>query len=99
MVGVDSRERVSAAAGRAENLGVLPPGRCVSSHTLRHNCARCLLLHGVPINYLGRWLGHSSTQATPMGPRSSQCRSLTGSGEPLRVSPFKAGKVRSVIRN
>ena len=31
---------------------------------LRHSCARHLLVHGIPINYLSRWLGHSAIQTT-----------------------------------
>ena len=51
---------VQAAVRRAEELGAIPPGRRVGTHTLRHSCARHLLMHGIPINYLSRWLGHSS---------------------------------------
>ena len=36
----------------------------VSTHTLRHSYARHLLMNGIPINYLSRWLGHSSIQTT-----------------------------------
>ena len=42
----------------------MPPGRHISNHTLRHSYARQLLVHGIPINYLSRWLGHSSIQTT-----------------------------------
>ena len=42
----------------------MPPGRHISNHTLRHSYARHLLVHGIPINYLSRWLGHSSIQTT-----------------------------------
>ncbi len=55
---------VQAAVERAERLGAIPPGRKVGTHTLRHSYARHLLMHGVPINYLSRWLGHSSIQTT-----------------------------------
>ena len=55
---------VQAAASRAERLGAIAPGRRVGTHTLRHSYARHLLMHGVPINYLSRWLGHSSIQTT-----------------------------------
>ena len=55
---------IKAAAARAVELGVIPPGRRVSNHTLRHSYARHLLVHGIPINYLSRWLGHSSIQTT-----------------------------------
>ncbi len=36
--------------------------RKMSTHTLRHSYARHLLMNGIPINYLSRWLGHSSIQ-------------------------------------
>ena len=55
---------VQAAVRRAEELGAIPLGRRVGTHTLRHSCARHLLMHGIPINYLSRWLGHSSIQTT-----------------------------------
>lgn len=55
---------VQAAVGRAEELGAISPGRRVGTHTLRHSFARHLLMHGIPINYLSRWLGHSSIQTT-----------------------------------
>ena len=32
--------------------------------TLRHSYARHLLLNGIPLNYLSRWLGHPSIQTT-----------------------------------
>ncbi len=55
---------VQAAVNRAEQLGAIPVGKQVGTHTLRHSYARHLLMHGVPINYLSRWLGHSSIQTT-----------------------------------
>ena len=55
---------IKAAGARAEELGVISPGRHISNHTLRHSYARHLLVHGIPINYLSRWLGHSSIQTT-----------------------------------
>ena len=55
---------VQAAVERAERLGAIAPGRRVGTHTLRHSYARHLLVNGVPINYLSRWLGHSSIQTT-----------------------------------
>ena len=55
---------VQTAVERAERLGGIAPGRRVGTHTLRHSYARHLLMHGVPINYLSRWLGHSSIQTT-----------------------------------
>ena len=55
---------VQAAAKRAEDLGAIAPGKKVGTHTLRHSYARHLLMSGIPINYLSRWLGHSSIQTT-----------------------------------
>ncbi len=53
---------VQAATERAVTVGGLPARKRVGTHTLRHSYARHLLLHGVPINYLSRWLGHQSVQ-------------------------------------
>ena len=55
---------VQAAVKRAEELGALAPGKRIGTHTLRHSYARHLLVNGIPINYLSRWLGHSSIQTT-----------------------------------
>ena len=55
---------VRTAVKRAEELGALPAGKRIGTHTLRHSYARHYLLNGVPINYLSRWLGHSSIQTT-----------------------------------
>jgi len=55
---------VQAAVKRAEDQGVIAPGKRVGTHTLRHSYARHLLMNGIPINYLSRWLGHSSIQTT-----------------------------------
>ena len=55
---------VQAAVKRAEELGAIAPGKRISTHTLRHSYARHLLMNGIPINYLSRWLGHSSIQTT-----------------------------------
>ena len=55
---------IKKAAARAVELGVIAPGRRVSNHTLRHSYARHLLAHGRPINFVSRWLGHSSIQTT-----------------------------------
>ena len=55
---------IREAAARAQRDGSIPPGRRISSHTLRHSYARHLLTSGIPINYLSRWLGHSSIQTT-----------------------------------
>ena len=51
---------IQDAVERAVTLGALPAGRQVGTHTFRHSYARHLLVHGVPINYLSRWLGHRS---------------------------------------
>ena len=53
---------VQKAVERAEQLGAIPLGREVATHTFRHSYVRHLLMNGVPINYLSRWLGHSSIQ-------------------------------------
>ena len=50
-------------SGRRGSAPSRPAGE-VGTHTLRHSYARHLLMHGVPINYLSRWLGHSSIQTT-----------------------------------
>ena len=55
---------VQKAVERAEQLGAIPLGREVGTHTFRHSYARHLLTNGIPINYLSRWLGHSSIQTT-----------------------------------
>ena len=55
---------VQTAVRRAEEMGALPAGKQVGTHTLRHSYARHYLMNGVPINFLSRWLGHSSIQAT-----------------------------------
>ena len=55
---------VQTAVKRAEELGVIAPGKRTGSHRLRHSYARHLLMNGIPINYPSRWLGHSSIQTT-----------------------------------
>ena len=55
---------IKKAAARAVELGVIPAGRRVSNHTLRHSYARHLLAHGRPINFVSRWLGHASIHPT-----------------------------------
>ena len=55
---------IRAAKSKAEEAGAIPAGRRISSHTLRHSYARHLLMNGIPIDYLSRWLGHSSIQTT-----------------------------------
>ena len=55
---------VQEAVRRAEELGAFAPGKRVGTPTLRHSYGRHLLMNGIPINYLSRWLGHSSIHAT-----------------------------------
>ena len=55
---------IRGAKSKAEEAGAIPHGRRISSHTLRHSYARHLLVNGIPINFLSRWLGHSSIQTT-----------------------------------
>ena len=55
---------VRVAVRRAEELWAVVPGRKIGTHTLRHSYARHLLMNGIQINYLSRWLGHSSIQTT-----------------------------------
>jgi len=55
---------VQTAVKRAEELGAIAQGKRVGTHTLRHSYARHLLMNGIPINYLSRWLGHNSIQTT-----------------------------------
>ena len=55
---------VQSAAFLAEVYGTLPPGRRVGTHTFRHSYARHLLMHGIPINHLSRWLAHASIAPT-----------------------------------
>ena len=55
---------VKQAAFRAEVYGKLTLGRRVGTHTFRHSYARHLLMNGIPINHLSRWLGHASITPT-----------------------------------
>ena len=56
---------VGAAGGRrATEAGHPPQGRSVGTHTLRHSYTRHMLLNGIPLNYLSRWLGHGRIQTT-----------------------------------
>ena len=55
---------VQAGVDRAVAMGSLHEGRRIGTHTFRHSYARHLLLHGVPINYLSKWLGHRSISTT-----------------------------------
>ena len=40
------------------------PGLKVSAHTFRHSAARHWLAHGVPLNQVSAWLGHSDLDTT-----------------------------------
>lgn len=55
---------IKGAQANAEELGLLPPGRRIGTHTLRHSAARHWLASGIPINIVSRWLGHSNLRAT-----------------------------------
>ena len=55
---------VKTAVKRAEEVRAIAPGKRIDTHTLRHSYAHNLLLSDIPINYLSRWLGHSSIQTT-----------------------------------
>ena len=55
---------IRSATEKVVEAGTISAGRRISSHTLRHSYARHLLVNGIPINYLSRWLGHSSIQTT-----------------------------------
>ena len=52
------------ALPKAIESGVIPYGRPVTTHTLRHSAARHWLAHGIQINVVSRWLGHASLQTT-----------------------------------
>ena len=52
------------AVSKATSAGLLPPGKRVGTHTLRHSAARHWLASGVPINVVSLWLGHASIQTT-----------------------------------
>ena len=55
---------VKTEVKRAEELCAIAPGKRIGAHALRHSFARHLLMNGISINYLSRWLGHSSIQTT-----------------------------------
>lgn len=55
---------VQRAYARAVELGALPPGKHIATHTFRHSAARHWLASGIPINVVSRWLGHASLQTT-----------------------------------
>ena len=61
---VTAWRRVRQAVGRVVEAGQLGPNRQVGTYTLRHSFARHLLLNGIPLNYLSRWLGHASIKTT-----------------------------------
>ena len=52
----------SVVYARSRDLLAFTAGRHISNHTLGHSYARHLLVSGIPINFLSRWLGHSSIQ-------------------------------------
>ncbi len=55
---------IREATAAAQRYGTIAPGQRISNRTLRHSYAQHLLTGGIPINYLSRWLGHSSIQTT-----------------------------------
>ena len=55
---------VQRAYARAAELGALPKGKHITTHTLRHSAARHWLASGIAINVVSRWLGHVSLQTT-----------------------------------
>ena len=55
---------VKEANGRAVAMGAIATARRITTHTLRHSYARHLLMNGIPLNYLSRWLGHSKIETT-----------------------------------
>ena len=55
---------VREAVLRAERDGLIERGRRIGTHTLRHSYARHLLMSGVGINYVSKWLGHASIKPT-----------------------------------
>lgn len=52
------------ALDRARDVGALPSGKPVTTHTFRHSAARHWLLSGVPFNVVSRWLGHANLSTT-----------------------------------
>ena len=62
-------QRHDAGSGRRSGeLGAIVSGRKIGTHTLRHSYARHLPMNSIQINYLSRWLGHSSIQTTLVYP-------------------------------
>ena len=47
-----------------QRLGKSHRGEVLGTHTLKHSFARHMLLNGIPLNYLSRWLGHGQIQTT-----------------------------------
>lgn len=48
----------------AAELGALPTGKRITTHTLLHSAARHWSESGIPINVVSRLLGHASLQTT-----------------------------------
>lgn len=61
---VHAWRRYKVALGRAVEMGAIPAGKPVGTHTLRHSAARHWLRSGVPVNVVQLWLGHSSLSTT-----------------------------------
>ena len=61
---VTAHRWLKLALAKSQNLGAIPAGRKVATHTLRHSAARHWLASGIPINVVSRWLGHASLQTT-----------------------------------
>ena len=55
---------VKQAVRWATEAGQLPQGRSVGTRTLRPSFARHMLLNGIPLNYLSRWLGYGRIETT-----------------------------------
>ena len=53
-----------AAFKHAREIGALPYGKPVTTHTFRHSAARHWLLSGVPLSIVSQWLGHSNLSTT-----------------------------------
>ena len=73
---------VQQAVLRATGGIQLPQGRCVGTHTLRQSFALHMLLNGIPLNYLSRWLGHQRIQTTLID---------------LELAPDPSGSLASVL--
>ena len=55
---------VKQAQVSCDLAGQLVRWRRIGAHTLRHSYARHLLLSGIPINFVTRWLGHANLTTT-----------------------------------